>query len=77
MILYEYVSFESGNKILEKTAIGFLPPKFFNDPFDLPQYLKEGTDIRASSASIWSSGTNVQSVDLPVGGSTIFVLKHD
>jgi len=38
MILYKYVSFESGKKILETNSIGFSQPEFFNDPFDMPNY---------------------------------------
>lgn len=42
MILYKYVSFGAGLKILETSTIGFSQPKFFNDPFDLPAYPREG-----------------------------------
>lgn len=38
MILYKYVPFESGVKILETNTIGFSQPEYFNDPFDLPSY---------------------------------------
>jgi len=34
MILYKYVSFESGLKILEGNSIGFSEPQDFNDPFE-------------------------------------------
>jgi hypothetical protein len=38
MILYKYVSFEVGSKILECSSVRFTQAKFFNDPFDLPTY---------------------------------------
>lgn len=38
MILYKYVSYEIGKKILAKNSIGFSQPRYFNDPFDLPSY---------------------------------------
>jgi Protein of unknown function (DUF2971) len=41
MMLYKYVSFATGKAILEKNAMGFSQPKFFNDPFDLPSYPPE------------------------------------
>ncbi len=34
MILYKYVSFEAGIKIIENNSIGFTQPKYFNDPFE-------------------------------------------
>lgn len=44
MILYKYVSFEVGEKILEKNSLGFSKAKYFNDPFDIPRYPEEPTD---------------------------------
>lgn len=38
MILYKYVPFDSGAKILGTNSIGFSQPEYFNDPFDLPSY---------------------------------------
>jgi hypothetical protein len=38
VILYKYVPFESGRKILDTNSIGFSQPKYFNDPFDMPSY---------------------------------------
>jgi hypothetical protein len=38
MILYKYVPFHSGKKILETNSIGFSQPTYFNDPFDMPGY---------------------------------------
>lgn len=40
MILYKYVSFESGMNIVKSGKIGFSQPLYFNDPFDLPSYPK-------------------------------------
>lgn len=43
MILYKYVSFESGLKILETSALGFSHLEDFNDPFEATALgLKEG-----------------------------------
>lgn len=41
MILYKYVSFDAGQRILETSTIGFSQPKYFNDPFDMPAYPDE------------------------------------
>lgn len=41
MILYKYVSFNAGARIIEGNAIGFSQPKYFNDPFDMPSYPEE------------------------------------
>jgi hypothetical protein len=35
MILYKYVSFKGGLKILESNSIGFSNPWDFNDPFEM------------------------------------------
>ncbi|MBJ6727511.1 DUF2971 domain-containing protein [Geomesophilobacter sediminis] len=35
MILYKYLSYESGLKILQNNSIGFSQPNHFNDPFEL------------------------------------------
>jgi hypothetical protein len=35
MILYKYVSYESGLKILRNNSIGFTIPEHFNDPFEI------------------------------------------
>lgn len=35
MILYKYVSYDAGLKILESNSIGFSQPSNFNDPFEL------------------------------------------
>ena len=42
MILYKYVSFRAGRKILESASLGFTQPEFFNDPFDMPVYPGQG-----------------------------------
>lgn len=44
MMLYKYVPFEAGRKILETSTIGFSQPKYFNDPFDMPSYPSEPAD---------------------------------
>lgn len=36
MILYKYVPFEAGKKILDGNSVLFAQPKTFNDPFDMP-----------------------------------------
>jgi len=41
MMLYKYVAFDTGRKVLAENSIGFSQPKFFNDPFDLPSYPQE------------------------------------
>lgn len=41
MILYKYVPFAGGEKIIESNAILFAQPKTFNDPFDVPSYPDE------------------------------------
>ena len=41
MILYKYVSFETGKRILETNSVCFSQPKDFNDPFDTPSYPDE------------------------------------
>jgi hypothetical protein len=38
MILYKYVPFETGKKILTMRSIRFSQPEKFNDPFDRPAY---------------------------------------
>jgi hypothetical protein len=44
MILYEYVSFDSGSRILETGSVAFTRPEFFNDPFDQPAYPDESSE---------------------------------
>ena len=60
MMLYEYVSFATGKAILQKNAIGFSQPKFFNDPFDQPAYPPEPTEnpIDAMFAHVRTWGKN-------------------
>ncbi len=41
MILYKYVPFLSGMKILESSSIGFARPKDFNDPFEMSAFQYE------------------------------------
>ncbi len=72
MILYKYVPFESGKKILETNTIGFSQPKFFNDPFDLPSYPDERSDnplddivgrLRTMGKNhIWAENTGILSL---------------
>jgi DUF2971 family protein len=60
MILYKYVSFETGKKILEQNYVRFTQPKFFNDPFDLPTYPKKATpnaiDGMLENIRTWGKG---------------------
>jgi hypothetical protein len=60
MMLYKYVSFVVAKAILQKNAIGFSQPKFFNDPFDLPSYPPEPTanPIDAAFAHLRTWGKN-------------------
>jgi hypothetical protein len=43
MILYKYVPFDDGKRILENGSVRFTQPEFFNDPFDLPYYPREAS----------------------------------
>jgi hypothetical protein len=72
VILYKYVSFDSGRRILEGDAIGFSQPKNFNDPFDMPSYPDEpaGDPISGIFARlrtmrknyIWAENTGILSL---------------
>ena len=72
MILYKYVSFEAGKKIILGNSIGFSQTKFFNDPFDLPLYPEEDFDhaIAGMFAGlhtmaknyIWAENTGISSL---------------
>ena len=44
MILYKYVGFDAGRKIIDNLSMGFSQPQHFNDPFDLPSYPTEKSD---------------------------------
>lgn len=44
MILYKYVPFDAGRRIIETTTLGFSQSKDFNDPFDAPSYPPEQAD---------------------------------
>lgn len=46
MILYKYVPFSGGKRMLETNSIGFSQPQYFNDPFDMPTY----PDARGNNA---------------------------
>lgn len=41
MILYKYVPFEGGKKIIDTSSIGFSSPKDFNDPFEMSAFKYE------------------------------------
>lgn len=73
MILYKYVPFESGKKILETSTLGFSQPKYFNDPFDMPSYPSaevsgESFDgiidfVRMDAkATVWADNTGILSL---------------
>ena len=59
MILYKYVSFDTGKKILEKCSIGFSQPIYFNDPFDLPKY-PHGDDVNQGAPLVSSFRTSIK-----------------
>jgi len=61
MILYKYVPFEAGKKILDGNSVLFAQPKTFNDPFDMPAYPDEPTDDPASAllARVRTLGKNL------------------
>lgn len=46
MILYKYVPFDAGQKILETRTLGFSLSNHLNDPFDTPRYPRESGDRR-------------------------------
>lgn len=60
MILYKYVSFERGEKIIDSNAILFARPETFNDPFDIPSYPEEpaGDPVSAIFARLRTMGKN-------------------
>jgi hypothetical protein len=72
MILYKYVSFDSGSRILETSSIGFTRPEFFNDPFDQPAYPYERSEDPADNIvgrlrvmgknHIWRENTGILSL---------------
>lgn len=43
-MLYKYVGFSSGRKIIDNCSLGFTKPQYFNDPFDLPSYPTEQSE---------------------------------
>ncbi len=69
MLLYKYIGFDAGEKILENCSIGFSQPKYFNDPFDLPFSLTEDSIDAAEGIfagframiknSIWAEKTGI------------------
>lgn len=72
MILYKYVPFAAGEKIVESNAVLFAQPKTFNDPFDVPSYPDEPADdpslaifgrLRTMAKNyIWAENTGVLSL---------------
>lgn len=73
MILYKYVSYSAGRKILESNSIGFTQPNNFNDPFELeagyPQASEEEMQKNIFSnfnvynkKEIWKRNTGVLSL---------------
>jgi hypothetical protein len=38
MILYKYVTYDNGIKIFTTNSIGFRPPEYFNDPFEISAF---------------------------------------
>lgn len=69
MILYKYVSFEAGIKIIVNNSIGFTQPQFFNDPFESeasypPEELKDPIQqIRNNiKKEAWKNSTGILSL---------------
>ena len=72
MILYKYVPFAIGEKILEHQSVLFSSPKTFNDPFDTPYYPEEPTDDSSSAIFarlraigknyVWAENTGILSL---------------
>ena len=73
MILYKYVSYDTGMKILQNGSIGFTQPCHFNDPFEVEAAYPstEGTnplDVMLNSIrnwgkkSIWKENTGILSL---------------
>lgn len=72
MILYKYVPFSAGIKILEGNSLLFSQPETFNDPFDMPSYPDEpGEDLDAAifgrlrtivKNSAWAENTGILSL---------------
>jgi len=72
MILYKYLSFDAGWKIIESSTVGFSQPRHFNDPFDMPAYPRERgqnpnedmfSEIRVMAKErIWGDNTGILSL---------------
>ena len=60
MILYKYVPFAGGEKIIDNNAMLFAQPRTFNDPFDIPSYPDEpvGDPASAIFARLRTMGKN-------------------
>lgn len=60
MILYKYVPFAGGEKIIDSNTVLFAQPKSFNDPFDVPSYPDEppGDPVSAIFGQLWTMGKN-------------------
>lgn len=55
MILYKYVSYESGLKILRNNSIGFTHPEDFNDPFEIEASSPDPELISAGRRILYSA----------------------
>lgn len=72
MILYKYVPFAGGERIIDGNAVLFAQPKTFNDPFDVPSYPDELAGEPASAILgrlrtmaknyIWAENTGILSL---------------
>ncbi len=58
MILYKYVPFSSGVKILETSSIGFARPKDFNDPFEMSAFEYKDEEKQEFEAIAYSAVKN-------------------
>lgn len=60
MMLYKYVPFAAGEKIIDNNAVLFAQPKTFNDPFDFPAYPDEPSadPVSAVFARLRTMGKN-------------------
>ncbi|MGH1463319.1 MAG: DUF2971 domain-containing protein [Neptuniibacter sp.] len=73
MILYKYVPYEAGMKILENNSIGFSQPEHFNDPFEVEAAYPSSDEVNPvntllnriqteAKKSIWKKNTGILSL---------------
>lgn len=72
MILYKYASLEAGRAMLAKRTLGFSQAKYFNDPFDMPDYPEASEQTLAHEVferlhlliknDVWAENTGILSL---------------